>query len=164
MLGELIALAKSSDRPRIVDFWNDPQQLCTQVVIAVGQAVTLSPGIGWIRGDQAVGAGELQMAHTKNKAPARTEMEYEYAIQKQIPVLAFLHANPDKIESGKTDRDAEQVERLVVFRNRLSKGRIAPVLNRGPRPLATRWNQVEAQGGWALAVSAECWTSVTFLQ
>ncbi len=32
-----------------------------------------------------------------------TQMEYEYAISKQKPVIAFLHGEPGKIESGKTD-------------------------------------------------------------
>lgn len=53
-----------------------------------------------------------------------TEKEYEYAFQKKIPILAFLHAKPDKIEVGKTDRDVQQAERLASFRDRLSKGRI----------------------------------------
>jgi Domain of unknown function (DUF4062) len=47
---------------RIVDFWSDPLDLCTKIVIAVTQAVNLSPGIGWIRGDQAVDAKVLQEA------------------------------------------------------------------------------------------------------
>jgi hypothetical protein len=34
-----------------------------------------------------------------------TEKEYEYALTKGIPVLAFLHAAPDSIEVGRTDKD-----------------------------------------------------------
>src|SRR5260370_23693696 len=33
-----------------------------------------------------------------------TEKEYEYAVERKIPVLAFLHANPDAIPVGKTDK------------------------------------------------------------
>ena len=33
-----------------------------------------------------------------------TEKEYEYAVELGIPVLAFLHADPDKIEVGRTDK------------------------------------------------------------
>jgi hypothetical protein len=39
---------------RVVDFWSDYNDLCTKVVIAVGQSVNLAPGIGWVRGDQPV--------------------------------------------------------------------------------------------------------------
>jgi hypothetical protein len=53
-----------------------------------------------------------------------TEKEYEYATSTGIPVLAFLHSNPDKIEIGKSDKDKKQIERLVAFRAKLMKGRI----------------------------------------
>jgi hypothetical protein len=53
-----------------------------------------------------------------------TEKEYDYALEHKIPVLAFLHASPDKIEVGKTDRDQEQEKKLAAFRAKLSKGRI----------------------------------------
>src|SRR5207253_9330101 len=32
-----------------------------------------------------------------------TQMEYEYAISKSKPVIAFLHADPGKIQADKTD-------------------------------------------------------------
>jgi Domain of unknown function (DUF4062) len=38
---------------RLVDYWNDPAELCTKVVIAIANAVNLSPGVGWVRGNQA---------------------------------------------------------------------------------------------------------------
>ena len=53
-----------------------------------------------------------------------TEKEYEYALARKIPVLALLHGNPDKIEVGKTDKDAVKARRLEAFRNRLSAGRM----------------------------------------
>ena len=53
-----------------------------------------------------------------------TDKEYEYAVRKKIPILAFLHAKPDRIEVGKTDRDAEQTIKLAEFRSKLSKERI----------------------------------------
>lgn len=33
-----------------------------------------------------------------------TEMEFDYAMEKKKPVLAFLHAAPDDIPAGKTDK------------------------------------------------------------
>jgi Domain of unknown function (DUF4062) len=45
---------------RIVDFWSDERELCTKVVIAVGNQVNLAPGVGWVRGDNAVDPKLLQ--------------------------------------------------------------------------------------------------------
>jgi hypothetical protein len=53
-----------------------------------------------------------------------TEKEYEYTLSRKIPVLAFLHRNPEKIEVGKTDKNETQAKRLEAFRDRLSKGRM----------------------------------------
>lgn len=51
-----------------------------------------------------------------------TEMEYDYAINKGISVLSFLHRDPDKIELGKTDKSPDSAERLRKFRDRVSNG------------------------------------------
>lgn len=53
-----------------------------------------------------------------------TEKEFEYALEKQIPVLAFLHKNPDKIPVGKTDKDAAKATMLQRFSARLSADRM----------------------------------------
>lgn len=45
-----------------------------------------------------------------------TQMEYEYALKKGVPAIAFIHKNPEKIESGKTDRDPYLEEKLVSFK------------------------------------------------
>src|SRR6266849_1359234 len=47
-------------KSRIVDFWSDYGDLCTKVVIAAGQSVNLAPGVGWVRGDQAIDPKVLQ--------------------------------------------------------------------------------------------------------
>lgn len=51
-----------------------------------------------------------------------TEMEYDYASEKGVSILAFPHANPDKIESGKTEKAPENIERLRLFRERVTSG------------------------------------------
>jgi hypothetical protein len=61
-----------------------------------------------------------------------TEHEYEYALSKGIPVLAFLHAEPDKIETGKTDKDPAKAKSLEAFRARLSMGRIVDFWKSAP--------------------------------
>ena len=45
-----------------------------------------------------------------------TEMEYDYAVEQALPVMAFLHSNPDKIELGKSEKDTEAREKLDAFR------------------------------------------------
>ena len=53
-----------------------------------------------------------------------TEKEYEYAVSKKIPVLAFLHKNPEKIEVGKTERDPQLSKKLEAFRTKLKASRV----------------------------------------
>ena len=48
-----------------------------------------------------------------------TEREYDYAIETKTPVLGFLHKDPDKIESGKTDQNDEAREKLAEFRKKV---------------------------------------------
>lgn len=51
-----------------------------------------------------------------------TEQEYDYAVEKGIPVLAFLHDDPYNLPVEKRDdKNREQLER---FRNRVSNGRL----------------------------------------
>jgi hypothetical protein len=45
---------------RLVKFWNNPNDLCTEVVIAVTNEVNLKPGVGWVRGDQTIDPKVLQ--------------------------------------------------------------------------------------------------------
>ncbi|MBU1319442.1 MAG: DUF4062 domain-containing protein [candidate division Zixibacteria bacterium] len=45
-----------------------------------------------------------------------TQREYEYAVERGVPVAAFLHAEPDSIPSGKTEMLPEGREKLEEFR------------------------------------------------
>lgn len=45
-----------------------------------------------------------------------TEQEYDYAVETGTPILGFVHADPDKIEVGKTDKDDEKRQKLLAFR------------------------------------------------
>lgn len=45
-----------------------------------------------------------------------TQKEYEYAVSKGIPVIAFLHGEPGKIASAKTERTQTGREKLEEFR------------------------------------------------
>jgi len=59
-----------------------------------------------------------------DKNVSYTEKEYEYAISKNITVLAFLHEKPEKIEVGKTDQSSKKAKKLKAFRDRLATGRM----------------------------------------
>jgi hypothetical protein len=52
----------------MVDFWDNADALATAVVVALGQEITLSPGIGWVRGDQAF---DPRIAEELSNAKAR---------------------------------------------------------------------------------------------
>jgi hypothetical protein len=50
-----------------------------------------------------------------------TEKEYRYAKKLGIPVLAFVHANPENITVGKAEKDEASRNRLDDFRNEVMK-------------------------------------------
>jgi Domain of unknown function (DUF4062) len=45
-----------------------------------------------------------------------TQMEYEYALSKGIPIISFLHKDPEKIEIGKSEKDPTLKLRLDEFK------------------------------------------------
>jgi hypothetical protein len=48
-----------------------------------------------------------------------TQMEYEYAMSKGIPVISFLHHDPGKIESSKTEKDPDKIRKFNEFREKI---------------------------------------------
>jgi len=53
-----------------------------------------------------------------------TEKEFDYVLGKNIPVLAFLHADPGAIKANKRELDKNAVERLEAFQQRVRTGRV----------------------------------------
>ena len=53
-----------------------------------------------------------------------TEKEFEYAMSKGIRVLAFIHADPDAIQVGKTDKNPELAAQLIAFVERAKTARL----------------------------------------
>ncbi|MGX9559475.1 DUF4062 domain-containing protein [Pseudomonas sp. CFBP 5750] len=53
-----------------------------------------------------------------------TEMEFDYAIEKGIKVIALLHGSPEKLSVEKSEISAEAREKLQVFRDKVSAGRL----------------------------------------
>lgn len=60
--------------------------------------------------------GEL---HSSGKS--YTQLEYEYAIEKEIPIIAFLHADPSSIPVSKTESASRNKKKLLDFRIRAEK-------------------------------------------
>lgn len=56
-----------------------------------------------------------------------TEQEYDYAIYKNIPVLAFLHDDPYNLPAEKREDDKKEL--LEKFRNKVSKTRLCKMWN-----------------------------------
>jgi hypothetical protein len=48
-----------------------------------------------------------------------TEMEFDYAVSKQIPVMGFLHGDPGKLAGEKLDLDPDLRTRLDAFRRKI---------------------------------------------
>ena len=50
-----------------------------------------------------------------------TEKEYRYAKKLGIPVLAFVHANPEQIAAGKTEKNEASRVKLNIFRDEVMR-------------------------------------------
>lgn len=46
-----------------------------------------------------------------------TQMEYEYALSQNKPVIGFIHKDPAKIPAGKSEKSSEGQKKLQEFRN-----------------------------------------------
>jgi hypothetical protein len=53
-----------------------------------------------------------------------TKKEYDYAIERGLKVIAFLHENPDNIPVAKSEIDAASRQKLLEFREEVLKGRL----------------------------------------
>lgn len=59
-----------------------------------------------------------------------TEMEYDYALEKNIKIIAFIHENPDEISLSKSEKDEELRIKLDKFRNKVRTNRLIKYWNR----------------------------------
>jgi len=53
-----------------------------------------------------------------------TEQEYEYALERNLKVIALLHKNPDQIPFDKSEQKPKLRARLKAFREKAAKGRV----------------------------------------
>ncbi len=58
---------------------------------------------------------------TNDQGISYTQMEFEYALSTGKPIIAFLHKNPDKIESGKTEKTVTGKKLLEELRAKAQK-------------------------------------------
>ena len=50
-----------------------------------------------------------------------TQLEYEYAIDRKKPVIAFLHKEPGRLPADNTEKDPQRAKKLEDFRNLAEK-------------------------------------------
>jgi hypothetical protein len=50
-----------------------------------------------------------------------TEKEYEFAVSKNVPILAFIHSQPGKITSDKTEQSSKIRKKLEIFKKKVGK-------------------------------------------
>ncbi len=55
------------------------------------------------------------------KEKSFTQLEYEYAVSRKKPVIAFLHKEPGKLPADHTEKDPEQAKKLEDFRKLAKK-------------------------------------------
>jgi hypothetical protein len=53
-----------------------------------------------------------------------TEKEFDYAVERCLPIIALVHENPDEIPHGKSEKDPVLSERLQQFRKKVCTGRV----------------------------------------
>lgn len=58
-----------------------------------------------------------------------TEKEYNYALEKGIKVIALIHADPESIPLGKSEKDNSLREKLKDFKQKVTTGRLVKFWN-----------------------------------
>lgn len=101
-----------------------------------------------------------------------TEMEYDYAVSQAIPVMGFVHGDPDSIPKAKLDLDPLLQERLAAFQTKVQKrmikrwttpAELGSVVTRGMIPLIKN----NKRDGWVRgnhAMTEETRTQIAELQ
>lgn len=60
---------------------------------------------------------------TSDSGVSYTEMEFDYAVKKKIPVLAFIHEKPEDIVAKKTDQNDNLRQQLEEFKKKIKTHR-----------------------------------------
>lgn len=59
-----------------------------------------------------------------------TEMEYDYAVEKGLKVVALLHESPDELPVSKSELSEDTRSKLDIFREKVGTGRLIKFWNR----------------------------------
>ncbi len=58
-----------------------------------------------------------------------TEKEFDYAVSKGIPILAFVHINPDSLPANKSEKKATGRNQLKRFREKVTNNRLVSMVS-----------------------------------
>jgi Domain of unknown function (DUF4062) len=90
-----------------------------------------------------------------------TEMEYDYAIDRKKPVLAFPYKEPSRLPGFKLEDDDEKRRKLAAFREKATKNKMVDFWE-SPPDLASKvkdgiveLKKTRPDGGWVRAAEAE---------
>lgn len=50
-----------------------------------------------------------------------THLEYEYALEKDIPIIAFLHSNPNSLPAWKVEQSSKGKKNMISFVTKFKK-------------------------------------------
>ena len=58
-----------------------------------------------------------------------TEKEFDYAVEKGLPILAFIHSDPDSISFEKSDKTQKARKRLISFKKKVTENRLVSLFS-----------------------------------
>ena len=58
-----------------------------------------------------------------------TEKEFDYAVSKGIPILAFIHSSPDSLPANKSEKTASARKQLTRFREKVMNNRLVSLFS-----------------------------------
>lgn len=61
---------------------------------------------------------------TTDEGFSYTEKEYDYAVEKDIKIIAFLHEQPEELSRSKADIDPKLIDKLEAFKTKVKKNRL----------------------------------------
>jgi hypothetical protein len=94
---------------RLINYWTQPEDLCTAVAIAVANQVNLTPGVGWVRGDEAIDPKimqDIERVRVENDGLKRRLEQFEGNPEKPF-IYGGFGSRQVILKAGVPGRDAE---------------------------------------------------------
>ena len=73
---------------------------------------------------------------SKKRNKSFTEEEYDYAVSIGLPILVFIHSDPESLPVSKSETDPEKIRKLEEFRDKVAKNRLVSMNWKTPDALA----------------------------